>query len=129
MEGFDRPVVPQAQPAAAAAKAAEAGKSVEGDGKEVVWSEEFMKQASADFEKNIRMMMAQNGGEGAEFSENLFKVSQEAAAKVFENQSDDAFGASFAETLRFLAEGTESLQVSTPFPIQTSSLTLYKTRA
>ena len=88
-----------------------------------------MKQASADFEKNIRMMMAQNGGEGAEFSENLFKVSQEAAAKVFENQSDDAFGASFAETLRFLAEGTESLQVSTPFPIQTSSLTLYKTRA
>ena len=80
---------------------------------ETVWSEEFMQQASVEFERNIRMMMAESAstGEDTDLSESLFKVSQEAAAKVFENQPDQAFGASFADTLRYLAEGTESLQV------------------
>ncbi|KZS08519.1 Peroxin 19 [Daphnia magna] len=78
---------------------------------EVVWSEEFIQEASLEFEKNIRLMMAEtasgNGGD-SQFAESLLKVSQEAAAKVFERQPDQ--GASFADTLRHLAEGTESLQ-------------------
>jgi hypothetical protein len=79
---------------------------------DVVWSEEFIQEASLEFEKNIRLMMAEtaSGGSGdTEFAESLLKVSQEAAAKVFERQPDQ--GASFADTLRYLAEGTESLQV------------------
>ena len=76
------------------------------------WSEEFMKQAATEFEKNIRMMMAESAtsADDADFSENLLRVSQEAASKVFESQSVDG-GASFAETLRSLAESAESLQV------------------
>jgi len=71
-----------------------------------------MKQAATEFEKNIRMMMAESAtsADDADFSENLLRVSQEAASKVFESQSVDG-GASFAETLRSLAESAESLQV------------------
>lgn len=77
-----------------------------------MWSEEFIQEASLEFEKNIRLMMAESGGAtgDSEFAESLLKVSQEAAAKVFERQPDQ--GASFADTLRYLAEGTESLQVT-----------------
>ena len=80
---------------------------------DTVWSEEFMQQASAEFERNIRLMMGESGSDIGDFSESLLKVSQEAAAKVFENQAD-SFGASFADTLKYLAEGTESLQVNIP---------------
>jgi len=73
------------------------------------WSEEFMQQASQEFERSIRSMMAESGSGGSsEFAESLIKASQEAASKVFEGQTDA--GVSFADTLRSLAEGTESLQ-------------------
>lgn len=107
LEGFDKPV---STPATKEEKASPS--KATGLEKDVIWSEEFMKQASVEFEKSIRMMMVESGASGndAEFAENLIKASQEAAAKVFESQQDN--GGSFAETLRHLAESTESLQVS-----------------
>lgn len=79
---------------------------------DIVWSEEFIHEASKEFENSIRQMMAETSGSSgdSDFAESLLKVSQEAAAKVFERQPDQ--GASFADTLRYLAEGTESLQVT-----------------
>ena len=111
MEGFSKPVV--AESATAASSEEEASDNPATKTNEMIWSEEFMMQASAEFEKNLRLMMADNtkSGGDTELSETLFKASQEAAAKVFEGQQDQAFGTSFADTLRFLAEGTESLQV------------------
>lgn len=103
LEGFDKPV--------STPKAKEEKKECMEPENDVIWSEEFIKQASVEFEKSIKMMMAESGASGndSEFAENLIKASQEAANKVFENQPDH--GASFAETLRHLAENTESLQV------------------
>lgn len=104
LEGFDKPVQ--------STKPKEDPKPAEASSADVVWSEEFLQQASAEFEKNIRLMMAETGGAAGDdtgFAENLLKVSQEAAAKVFESHPEQ--GASFAETLKYLAEGTESLQV------------------
>jgi predicted nucleic acid-binding protein len=107
LEGFDKPLqVPKSKDVKTEAAAPTAQSS------DVVWSEEFIQEASLEFEKNIRLMMAEtaSGSSGdSEFAESLLKVSQEAAAKVFERQPDQ--GASFADTLRYLAEGTESLQV------------------
>ena len=101
LEGFDKPLV------------SSKGKNdvaPEMKTDEVVWSEEFMQQASREFERSIRSMLEEStSGENSEFAESLLKVSQEAAARVFENQADQ--GVSFADTLRHLAEGTESLQV------------------
>nr|CAH0113324.1 unnamed protein product [Daphnia galeata] len=56
----------------------------------------------------IRCETASGGSGDTEFAESLLKVSQEAAAKVFERQTRS--GSIFADTLRYLAEGTESLQ-------------------
>lgn len=105
LEGFDKPI-PSKPKEDAKPDAAAATKETD-----IVWSEEFIQEASLEFEKNIRLMMAESGGASgdSEFAESLLKVSQEAAAKVFERQPDQ--GASFADTLRYLAEGTESLQV------------------
>ena len=105
LEGFDKPI-PSSKPKPEEIKPTEVAQADMG------WSEEFMKQAATEFEKNIRMMMAESAssGEDTDFSENLLRVSQEAASKVFETQSGDG-GASFAETLRSLAESAESLQV------------------
>lgn len=92
---------------------------------EVVWSEEFIQEASLEFEKNIRMMMAETAsgtGCDSQFAESLLKVSQEAAAKVFERQPDQ--GTSFADTLRHLAEGTESLQVKSSMIMDPKNLNL-----
>lgn len=103
LEGFDKPIN--------SSKVKEEKGTTKVPEKDVIWSEEFIKQASVEFEKSIRMMMAESGASGndTDFAENLIKASQEAASKVFENQQDH--GASFAETLRNLAESTESLQV------------------
>jgi len=102
LEGFDKPIVPSKPNVEKIQRPDE-------DPTDVAWSEEFMLQASQEFEKNIRTMMTESrlGGD-SDFTESLMKVSQEAASKVFENQSDK--GVSFADTLRSLAEGTESLQ-------------------
>lgn len=105
MEGFENPIsvskANDVKPESKASKQTDA-----------VWSEEFIQEASLEFEKNIRLMMAETEGTSgdSDFAESLLKVSQEAAAKVFERQPDQ--GASFADTLRYLAEGTESLQVN-----------------
>ena len=105
LEGFDKPIVPSKPNVEKIQRPDE-------DPTDVAWSEEFMLQASQEFEKNIRTMMTESGlGGDSDFTESLMKVSQEAASKVFENQSDN--GVSFADTLRSLAEGTESLQVGT----------------
>ncbi|XP_046447097.1 peroxisomal biogenesis factor 19-like [Daphnia pulex] len=107
LEGFDKPLqVPKTKDNVKAEAAAPTDQV-----SDVVWSEEFIQEASLEFEKNIRLMMAETapGASGdSGFAESLLKVSQEAAAKVFERQPDQ--GASFADTLRYLAEGTESLQ-------------------
>lgn len=107
-EGFEKPV--QISKTKEKVASSEAAGSKDSD---IVWSEEFIQEASMEFEKNIRLMMAETAGTSGNtdtnFAESLLKVSQEAAAKVFERQPDQ--GASFAETLRYLAEGTESLQV------------------
>lgn len=105
MEDFDKPI-PTAKSKPEEVKPEEAAQTDMG------WSEEFMKQAATEFEKNIRLMMAESAasGDDSDFTESLLKVSQEAASKVFETQSGDG-GASFAETLRSLAESAESLQV------------------
>lgn len=106
MEGFDKPIELIKSNVEVKSDATLPSKETD-----VVWSEEFIQEASMEFEKNIRLMMAETAGAtgDAEFAESLLKVSQEAAAKVFERQPDQ--GASFADTLRYLAEGTESLQV------------------
>ena len=76
LEGFDKPIQPS--------KPKEEEVKQEASASDVVWSEEFLQQASVEFEKNIRLMMAETGnaGDDAGFAENLLKVSQEAASKV-----------------------------------------------
>lgn len=108
LEGFDKPLE-TSKPAKEEAKGNP--EAAPPSAQELIWSEEFMQQASIEFERNIRMMMAEAGAEGGDpdFAENLLKVSQEAASKVFESHPEQ--GAAFADTLRFLAEGTESLSV------------------
>jgi len=109
LEGFDKPIQPSKPKENVKSVTTETPSAASAD---VMWSQEFMQQASAEFERNMRLMMADAGaagGEDSDFAENLLKVSQEAASKVFENHPEQ--GASFADTLRYLAEGTESLQV------------------
>lgn len=103
LEGFDKPIVTSKPNDEVKAE------TVKSDPINLDWSEEFMQQASQEFEKSIRSMMAESGSEvNSEFTESLIRASQEAASKVFEEQNDA--GVSFAETLRSLAEGAESLQ-------------------
>ncbi len=106
LEGFDKPI--QVNTKSKEETKPEAATPKDSD---VVWSEEFINEASKEFENSIRQMMAETGGASgdSDFAESLLKVSQDAAAKVFQRQPDQ--GASFADTLRYLAEGTESLQV------------------
>jgi len=103
LEGFDKPAV------ASKPKEEVKAETAANNPMNLDWSEEFMQQASQDFEKSIRSMMAESGsGENSEFAESIIRASQEAASKVFEGQTDT--GVSFADTLRSLAEGAESLQ-------------------
>ena len=123
LEGFDKPAV------ASKPKEEVKAETAANNPMNLDWSEEFMQQASQDFEKSIRSMMAESGsGENSEFAESIIRASQEAASKVFEGQTDT--GVSFADTLRSLAEGAESLQVQTiniyPLMTSTSSNSVYR---
>lgn len=88
------------------------------DGVEGAWSEEFIKQAAAQFEENMQSLLTQSGinldgSEGVspdQLGANFQKIA-EAAAKVMSEDSGDAdFSAAISQTLKNLSEGAENLQ-------------------
>ncbi|KAJ4443310.1 peroxisomal biogenesis factor 19 [Periplaneta americana] len=81
------------------------------------WTEEFIKQAAAQFEQNMQALLAQSGNSSDSISPDQlganFQKMAEAAAKAMADEAgggDSEFAAAISQTLKNLSEGTENIQ-------------------
>ncbi|KAG8238701.1 hypothetical protein J437_LFUL018391 [Ladona fulva] len=78
-----------------------------------MWTEEFIKQATSQFEQNLQSILSSGSLEGArsdDVGETLQKIAQAAAKAVSEDSEEGEFSATIAQTLKNLSEGTTNLQ-------------------
>ncbi|XP_066991160.2 peroxisomal biogenesis factor 19 [Anabrus simplex] len=116
LDDFDKP--PPHRPAPVQKSGSESDVLNAPGGLDGEWTEEFIKQAAAQFEQNMQSLLSQSGLnlEGAEgvspdqLGANFQKIAEAAAKAISEDSGDADFSAAITQTLKNLSEGAENLQ-------------------
>ncbi|XP_046382487.1 peroxisomal biogenesis factor 19 [Ischnura elegans] len=75
-----------------------------------MWTEEFIKQATSQFEQSLQSILTTGANGGEEMGDTLQKIAQAAAKAASEESTEQDFSAAIAQTLKNLSEGSHNLQ-------------------